>query len=130
MGITRPAAARSADAAALIRPWGIVKRNGDRYTLLCDMDRLTPPPMARLLFVLSELGIRPAAIGFDRSHSGRWHVEVKTWHALTSGEQVAAQMALGSDPWRERHNLARVICGARPEDWNLLFAVKLDDAPL
>lgn len=106
--------------------WGAVGARGDARTLLCDFDTQRAPRLRRLWGVLGHIGVRPVAIGYERSHSGKWHVEIKTERRLTSGEQVAAQMALGSDPWRERHNLARVICGARRDDWNLLFLYKLE----
>lgn len=107
-----------------MRPWGMVKTRGDAYTLLCDFDARQAPTLPRLWGTLGQLGVRPAAIGYERSHSGNWHVEIKTERALTSGEQVAVQLVLGSDVWRERYNLARVICGARRADWNLLFRRK------
>jgi len=109
-----------------MRPWGIVKRRGDARTLLCDFDAVatTRVTLPRLWGTLGFLGITPVAIAYERSASGKWHVEIRTARALTSGEQVAVQMALGSDPWRERYNLARVICGARRADWNLLFSRK------
>jgi hypothetical protein len=107
-----------------MRPWGIVKRRGAARTLLCDFDQQRRPPLGPLCATLKLLGVVPTGVAYERSTSGHWHVEIRTAFALTSGEQVATQMALGSDMGRERYNLARIICGARRDDWNLLFARK------
>lgn len=115
---------RPGDQRGALKPWGEIKTRGDSRTLLCDFDDPRPPTLARLWRVLGRIGVRPIYIAYDRSHSGCWHVRVRLNIALTSGEIVAAQALLGSDPQRERYNLMRVIAGARIRDWNLLFQRK------
>lgn len=105
------------------REWGAIKVRGDARTLLCDYDQPRPPTLARVWRILGRINVRPVFIAYDRTARG-WHLRVRVAVALTSGEIVAAQALLGSDPKRERYNLARVICGARPRDWNLLFEKK------
>jgi len=108
-----------------MRPWGVIKVRGDARSLLCDYDTARPPSLARIWRLLGRLRIRPHWIAYDRTARG-WHVRVRLAARLTSGEIVAAQALLGSDPKRERYNLMRVICGARPRDWNLLFERKCE----
>lgn len=111
---------------ALKQP-GIVGRRGDRRTVLCDFDRLRPPRLRTVSAVLARIGILRHAAGllYERSTSGGWHLTIRFNREFTSGELVAIQMALGSDRWREQHNLRRVISGAAPAKWNLLFNFKL-----
>lgn len=106
------------------KPWGLVKVRGDRKTILCDYDSERPPQLARIWRVLIRVGLPPAFVRYDRTRRG-WHVVIRVRRALTSGELVALQFACGSDPKRERYNLYRIIAGARPRDWNLLFSEKL-----
>jgi hypothetical protein len=68
---------------------------------------------------------------YRRSRRG-WHVAVKVSEPLPPAEQVALQLALGSDNHREVLNLAR-IRGMRQNGatafwrgrWNLLYGRKL-----
>ena len=113
------------DDRATLRPWGVVKDRGDRRTLLCDYDRPHPPRLQSLWRVLGTIGLAPVFIRYDRTARG-WHVVVRVTRSLTSAEIVALQMALGSDAKRERFNLRRVLCGAPPAEFNLLFAFKLE----
>jgi len=107
----------------LKRP-GIVKDRGTRRDVFCDFDQEHPPRLLTIWRTLAQLAIRPQVIRYDRTARG-WHVLIKFRKGFTSGELVALQMALGSDRKRERYNLRRVICGARPRDWNLLFDTKI-----
>lgn len=107
-----------------LRPWGIVKTRGDARTALCDYDAPNPPQLARLWRVLGRAGLPPSWIRYDRTARG-WHVVIRLRRRLRCGELVALQALLGSDPKRERYNLFRVLCGARPAGWNLLFSRKL-----
>lgn len=107
-----------------MKAWGLIKVRGDRWTALIDIDQERPPQLARLWRVLGRVELRPRYIRYDRTARG-WHVLIGLPRRLTSGELVALQVLLGSDPKRERFNLYRVLSGARPRDWNLLFSEKL-----
>lgn len=113
------------DDVNVLRPFGVVKERGDRRTLLCDYDQEHPPRLQSLWRVLGTVGLPPAFVRYDRTARG-WHVVIRVDRSLTSAEIVACQMALGSDRKRERFNLRRVICGAPPAEFNLLFAFKLE----
>jgi hypothetical protein len=108
----------------ILKQPGIVKDRGSRRDVFCDFDQDYPPRLVTIWRTLAQVGIRPRFVRYDRTAHG-WHVIVRFRRGFTSGELVALQMALGSDRKRERYNLRRVICGARPRDWNLLFANKL-----
>ena len=111
------------NGARLMKPWGEIKARGTSRLLLCDYDTARPPSLARVWRLLGRINVRAHWIAYDRTARG-WHLRIQLRRALTSGEIVAAQALLGSDPKRERYNLFRVICGARPRDWNLLFERK------
>ena len=54
------------------------------------------------------LGLSVSWVRWDRTAHG-WHVVIKVREKLTLAETIAAQAILGSDPARERLNLARCI---------------------
>lgn len=104
---------------------GIVKERGDRARLFCDYDRPHPPRLNTIMRTLTQVGLTPIAVRYDRTRRG-WHVVIVFRRQFTSGEMVALQLALGSDRYRERYNLRRILCGAEPSNWNLLFESKLE----
>lgn len=106
---------------------GIVKLRGDRSTVLCDFDSPRAPRLPTIARVLAQVGVLRFArfARYDRTERG-WHLVIRFAREFTSGELVALQLALGSDRKRERYNLRRVICGAAPAKWNLLFTAKLN----
>lgn len=107
-----------------IQRWGQVKYRGTVRTLLCDWDVPHPPTLPMIWRVLARQGLRPVFIEYDRTARG-WHGRIVVNRALTSGETVALQLLLCSDRYREGFNLHRVLSGARPRDWNILFEKKL-----
>jgi hypothetical protein len=115
-------------AAMNLKRAGVVKLRGDRRTVFCDYDRRPAPSLRTVCRTLAQVGILRfvAFVLYEPSPSGLgWHLVIRFRRAFTSGELVSLQFALGSDRKRERYNLRRVICGARPRDWNLLFNLKL-----
>jgi hypothetical protein len=92
--------------------WGTVAVIGswsNPRTLLVDFDFIVPlPGMIPILARLRVIGIHAVWISYTRSRHG-WHLEVRINAKLTPAEQVAAQMALGSDIRRETMNLRRAI---------------------
>lgn len=105
------------------KPWGVIERRGDRRTLLLDFDQPVQPRPERLAWLLGQLELEWRGMHFSRTARG-WHVVIDLDRRLTGAAIVAAQIVLGSDIKRERYNLFRVLCGAAPRDWNLLFSRK------
>jgi hypothetical protein len=107
---------------------GIVKARGDRRSAFCDYDTPRAPRAPTVFRVLAQVGILRFVewMRYDRTQGRGWHLVIRFRRDFTSGELVALQFALGSDRKRERYNLRRVICGAAPAKWNLLFERKLN----
>ncbi|MDA8161414.1 MAG: hypothetical protein M0022_00700 [Desulfobacteraceae bacterium] len=77
------------------------------------------------------IGLSVQWIRWDRTRHG-WHIVIKVRQKLTLAETIAAQAILGSDPARERLNLARCISlRKRPSKYwearaNILYSRKAE----
>jgi hypothetical protein len=105
---------------------GLVKAYARPDTTYCDYDKPKPPPVAVVYELAQWLGIRPLFIRDDKTARG-WHRIVRWNRKFEPGVIVALQLAMGSDPKRERFNLIRVLSGEAKHNkrWNLLFEHKL-----
>lgn len=105
---------------------GLVKAYARPDTTYCDHDQEAAPDVGLVFDVAQFLGIRPLMIRDDRTARG-WHRIVQWNRKFSPAELVALQMAMQSDPKRERFNLLRVLSGGAVESnrWNLLFERKL-----
>lgn len=119
--------ARDSDALKQGRP-GIVSHYWQPNVVLCDYDTPTAPKLTRIYRLAGQLHLRPHWIEYNRTEHG-WHVIVWWDRKLSPGETVAIQLLMGSDPKRERFNLARLLSdesdGRNSHRWNLLFSRKL-----
>lgn len=70
-----------------------------------SMGSIPNPPLQSLAHTL---GLKIVWQRWDRTKRG-WHLTVKVRQKLTLAEIVCCQALLGSDPARERLNLARAI---------------------
>jgi hypothetical protein len=113
---------------------GGIKEYAEPDKLLLDIDKLDAPDVAELWSMVLYIGLKPVNIRLDQSSSGRWHVIIRIEQKLAPPATVAAQLALGSDPDRERCNLNRAfLLGDMPEKqakvgfrtWNVLYGRKL-----
>lgn len=105
--------------------WGIVSDRGDRWTLLCDIDRPHPTTLQTIIRVLTRVGLRYAHVSYRHTPNGHWHLAIRLTTPIGKSEAIALQLMLGSDPKREAYNLFRVRCGAKWRDFNLLFERKI-----
>ena len=103
---------------------GIVKEYYDAKITLCDFDTDWRPSCAYIRRLAEFIKARATYIREDRTKHG-WHMMICWNRSFTPLEQVAIQLALGSDVQRETYNLARVMSGKRSKRWNLLFERKL-----
>ena len=105
---------------------GIVERYASPRWALCDVDVCKVVIEARVWSLARMLGIKVCVIEFRRTRRG-WHVAVQWSRAFRPIETIAIQAILGSDPFRESFNLARVLGGraTKSNRWNLLFKEKL-----
>jgi hypothetical protein len=85
----------------------------------------------RLACVTRALHARVEYVSVERSTNGGYHYTVSMRvHKLPLPAIVAIQAILGSDPYREAHNLRRALCADSVDPdvrhlWNVLFEVKL-----
>lgn len=96
---------------------------------MCDYDRKKINPEQRVFRLARMLKIYPEWIELRRTARG-WHMTIKWDHGLSPTAIVAIQSILGSDPFREAFNLARIrganVAGLmRDPRWNLLFKEKI-----
>lgn len=59
---------------------------------------------------------------YETAHGFHAHIKIYNAKLITDLEIVAIQSILGSDPYREMHNFARVI--QNEKQWNVLFDQK------
>lgn len=106
-----------------------MSRRHEPAWLYLDVDAGQPEPeIGRIQTLLARAGYRVAALSIGRSPSGTgWHVRVlPDPQPATPMEMVALQAVLGSDPFREACNVARVRALPRVEKfwqkrWNVLY---------
>ena len=90
------------------------------------------PPCLSINSLAHTLGLRVQFIRWDKTAHG-WHVVIKVREKLTLAETIAAQAILGSDPARERLNLARCLSlRKRPSKYwearaNILYSRKAEN---
>jgi hypothetical protein len=113
---------------------GIVERYAEPCVTMCDYDRRVIHPMERVWRLSRLIQAVPLWVQFRRTARG-WHMVIEWDHAFSHAETVAIQAILGSDPYREAFNLARirgikndpshVLLSDGLSRWNLLFKEKL-----
>lgn len=105
---------------------GIVARYASPEWSLCDYDRPASPALLAVWRLARRLGVNVRVIEYRRTRRG-WHVSVQWSRSFRPIELIAIQAILGSDPFRESFNLARVLGGRASQSnrWNLLFKEKL-----
>jgi len=97
--------------------------------LLLDIDSKRCPQFRRITRELRRAGLIPAALGYKRSSSGKWHLIIVLRRRLPDTMRVALQAALGSDRWRELCNIRSILFPPKPKpkgwQWNVLYEKKL-----
>lgn len=113
------------------RPWGILKAVHDNRHIYLDFDKRNPINLLRLRHAMCLCKLRVGWVRYDRTNRG-WHVIVRLRQSVHPLEIVALQAVLGSDPEREKFNLARVMENQRrgASAWkasrtNILFSRKI-----
>lgn len=112
-----------------LRPWGELKESSHAKTLYCDYDVMAAPELLPVFRTLAFVGLHIKWVRYDKTARG-WHVVIRTREAITSIESVSLQALLGSDPEREKFNLARVMWARREgrrlgNRWNILYKRKI-----
>jgi hypothetical protein len=109
-------------------PLGKVGRYARNDVLYVDVDcaRIPDSFFKFLGFLVRTIGIRVVLVENVRTVRG-WHVLVTLDRGFPPLAIVTLQAILGSDPYRETFNLARVLGGkaGRNKRWNLLFDRKV-----
>lgn len=105
---------------------GIVANYHDPTQTLCDYDDSVAPDVDRVFMLARYLRACVDWVLYRRTRKG-WHVVIQWKRRFKPIEVIAIQSILGSDPVRERFNLARVMGPDKGRDkrWNLLFERKI-----
>jgi hypothetical protein len=106
---------------------GVVARYAADGITMCDYDRRVVNPEQRVFRVARLIRRAVEWMEFRKTARG-WHLTIKWAGCFSPMETVAIQTILGSDPYREAFNFARVQFGVNVrirERWNLLFKEKI-----